>query len=246
MLKKIAIGFVVLSLTTYLLGSVIFLSRRATGRQKCSAVQVEVLNKTADAHFDEKDVVAFLNENQLNPVGWSMAKIHTRAVETALETEVLVQNAEVYKTVGGAVKINVTMRTPILRVIANGKNYYIDDVGAVMPIPADFATHVPVATGNVSEAFAMEELYKFVVSLHGDSFWDDLTEQINVLLNLDIELIPKVGDHVILLGKMADYPENLSKLRLFYEKGLNKVGWNRYSMINLKYKNQVVCTKKTI
>ena len=30
---------------------------------------------------------------------------------------------------------------------------------------------------------------------------------------------------------------------IFYQNGLNKVGWNIYSTINLEYKNQVVCTK---
>jgi cell division protein FtsQ len=58
-----------------------------------------------------------------------------------------------------------------------------------------------------------------------------------------VELTPTVGNHQIILGKIADYRENLNKLQLFYEKGLAEVGWNRYSVINLKYKNQVVCTK---
>jgi len=29
------------------------------------------------------------------------------------------------------------------------------------------------------------------------------------------------------------------------EKGLNVVGWNRYTEINLKYENQVVCKKSS-
>jgi cell division protein FtsQ len=52
-----------------------------------------------------------------------------------------------------------------------------------------------------------------------------------------------VGNHRILLGQIEYYRENLEKLKLFYEKGLNQMGWNQYSIINLKYKNQVVCTK---
>ena len=33
-------------------------------------------------------------------------------------------------------------------------------------------------------------------------------------------------------------------LQLFYEQAIPKVGWDKYEMINLKYKNQIVCTKK--
>ena len=41
------------------------------------------------------------------------------------------------------------------------------------------------------------------------------------------------------------YEEKFEKLKMFYTEGLNKTdGWNKYSTINIKYKNQVVCTKK--
>ena len=34
------------------------------------------------------------------------------------------------------------------------------------------------------------------------------------------------------------------KLKTFYEKGLNQVGWNKYSRISLEFNNQIICTKK--
>ncbi|MDR1436585.1 MAG: cell division protein FtsQ, partial [Candidatus Symbiothrix sp.] len=67
--------------------------------------------------------------------------------------------------------------------------------------------------------------------------------QIYVAPNKDIELTPRVGNHQIILGKLEDCEEHLEKLKVFYEKILNKVGWNKYSKINLKYKNQIVCTR---
>ena len=39
--------------------------------------------------------------------------------------------------------------------------------------------------------------------------------------------------------------EKLEKLKVFYKEGLTKVGWDKYSVINLKYKGQVVCERKT-
>jgi cell division protein FtsQ len=39
--------------------------------------------------------------------------------------------------------------------------------------------------------------------------------------------------------------EKFEKLHTFYLQGLNTTGsWNKYSVINLKFKNQIVCTKK--
>jgi cell division protein FtsQ len=46
-------------------------------------------------------------------------------------------------------------------------------------------------------------------------------------------------------GEAKDFEEKFEKLKTFYTEGLNKTdGWNKYSTINIKYKNQVVCTKK--
>ena len=61
----------------------------------------------------------------------------------------------------------------------------------------------------------------------------------------EMELVPRVGNHTILFGDEKEMDEKFSKLFLFYKEGLSKQGWNKYNVINLKYKDQVVCTKKT-
>jgi cell division protein FtsQ len=54
-----------------------------------------------------------------------------------------------------------------------------------------------------------------------------------------------VGNHKIIFGKAENIAEKFNKLKLFYTEGLNKSdSWRKYSIINLKYKNLVVCTKK--
>ncbi|GHT52213.1 cell division protein FtsQ [Bacteroidia bacterium] len=247
MLRKVAIASISLALVAYLLFSGVFLSGKSTfGERVCKVVQVELLSKSNNPYLSEKDIIAFLDEGQLNPIGRTRDEIQTDNIEKMLRAKVLIQEVEVYKTMDGAVKIDVELRTPILRVITENKNYYVDDTGGIMPVPANFAVLVPVATGNVKEAYAKSELYKFVVSLQADNFWNDQIEQIHVLPNLDVELIAKEGNHTILLGKIEDSKENLEKLQLFYEQGLKRMGWNRYSTINLKYRNQIVCTKKRI
>jgi len=113
-----------------------------------------------------------------------------------------------------------------------------------MPVPRNFAAYVPVANGNISDEYAKNQLYDFAKFLQGDKFWNSQIEQIFVEPNLDVEIIPSVGDHRIIIGKIENYPENLKKLQLFYDKGLKETGWTRYSVINLKFKNQVVCKLK--
>ena len=90
----------------------------------------------------------------------------------------------------------------------------------------------------------MRDLYKFGVFLQNNKFWDAQIEQINVLPNHGIELVPRVGDHLIYLGKIENFENKLHRLKIFYEKGLNQVGWNKYSRINLEFGNQIICTKR--
>ena len=113
-----------------------------------------------------------------------------------------------------------------------------------MPLSRRFTAYLPIATGAIKEDFAKTDLYKFALFLHNDKFWNAQIEQIVVLPNQDIKLIPRVGDHQIILGNLYGYKERLDKLLAFYENGLNETGWNKYSVINLKFDKQVVCTKR--
>ena len=80
--------------------------------------------------------------------------------------------------------------------------------------------------------------------MQSDDFWNDQIEQIYVNQNNDVELIPRVGEQVIMLGSFENFEEKLANLKLFYDQAVPKVGWDKYSIINLKYKDQIVCTKK--
>lgn len=105
------------------------------------------------------------------------------------------------------------------------------------------------------------KLINFVEYIRGSEFWSAQIVQINVTTpksqaqrgdfveggnsakDPEIELIPRVGDHVILFGKLENTEEKLDKLLIFYNEALNKEGWNNWGYINLRYNNQVVCKK---
>lgn len=87
-------------------------------------------------------------------------------------------------------------------------------------------------------------LGEFALFLRNNFFWNSLIEQIDVDKNGEVTLVPRVGNQLILMGTLDNYQEKLEKLRALYEEGFNKVGWNKYKQITLKYDGQVVCTKK--
>ena len=113
-----------------------------------------------------------------------------------------------------------------------------------MPLSRHYVAHVLVASGYINKEFAMNELYHFVQFLQDNEFWNNQIDQIYVDADQEVELIPLVGNHKILLGSFDDYQKKLDNLKLFYEQAIPKVGWEKYSLINLKYRNQIVCTKR--
>ena len=194
--------------------------------------------------ISQKGILRLLNGKKLSPVGKKMGDINTRLLEEELSQHPLIENVECYRTPGCKIGIEVTQRLPILRVMANnGDNYYIDNKGKIMPIPNSSA-HVAVVTGYVDRDFAVKELYTLGVFLQAHPLWDAQIEQINVTQAKELELVPRVGEHIIFLGKPGNYEEKFEKLKTFYEKGLNQVGWNKYSRISLEFNNQIICTKK--
>ena len=156
----------------------------------------------------------------------------------------MIANVEVYKTPSGIIKMEVEQKMPILRVMSVRGNYYVDNIGTTMPVSRRYVAHVPVVSGYVEKDLAVTDLYKFALFLQENKFWNNQIEQIYVHPDNEVELIPRVGNHRIILGTFQDFQEKLDNLELFYEQAIPKVGWEKYSIINLKYKNQIVCTKK--
>lgn len=212
----------------------------------CSKLEVTVSNaKDGEQFVDIKDITQYLKEKGLNPIGKQIKDINTNAIEDAILSNQLIKKADVFVTNNGSIKVSIEERKPMLRVISNtGENYYVDDEGNKMPLSKRFTAYLPIATGSIKESFAKGDLYKFALFLHDNKFWNAQIEQIVVMPNQEIKLIPRVGDHQIILGDLNGYEKRLDKLMSFYENGLNETGWNKYSVINLKFDKQVVCTKR--
>ena len=75
-------------------------------------------------------------------------------------------------------------------------------------------------------------------------FWKAQVEQIDVSRDGEIRMVPRVGDHLLILGTADNVENKLERLMNFYEKGLDNIGWNKYRSISVAYENQVVCKKR--
>jgi cell division protein FtsQ len=222
----------------------------------CKKIDISIAPKNELLFIDRDMVLSILHpqgvENKI--LGKKITDLNVSVIEQKLNHNDFVQTAQVYTDMNGALTINIVQRRPILRILkSDGSGFYIDENSLKMPVSQAFTAHVPVVTGNLFETYSARdtmhskvgvELNKIATYVDKDAFWKAQIEQIFVTAESEFVLVPKVGNHTILLGTADDMEEKFEKLMVFYKEGLPRVGWDQYTSINLKYKDQIVCTKK--
>lgn len=151
--------------------------------------------------------------------------------------------------------------------------YLLDTEGYIMPVNYDFPVRLVFANGNISNIKTVKAptknngdiqrvnlhkpveknrivlpsdlgyIHKTAIAVNSDSLTSALVEQIYINEKKEIELIPKIGNQSVVLGDTTQLSEKLNNLKVFYQQGIKNFAWNNYKVINLKYKNQVVCSK---
>jgi cell division protein FtsQ len=239
-MKRILSIIVAVLLSGYLIFAII-MTQSKKQEMPCNNLIIVIKDSLNRQFLSQHDVESSLKNTQLFPVGKPLNEINTYAIENKIAENELVSSVTAYKTPSGSIKIEITQKMPILRVFTARENYYIDDAGRVMPASYQHAVYLPVASGSIEKSFATAEIYKFALFLQKNEFWNNQIEQIYVHPNKEVELIPRVGNHRIILGDFEDFEEKMNNLRLFYDQAIPKIGWGKYEIINLKYKNQIVC-----
>lgn len=210
----------------------------------CSEVSINIEKSETPGFLTSSDVKSILVSQNLYPLGQSINNINTRQIEDFLKSNMLIENAECYQTYKGKIFINLIQRRPVLRIKSlNGDDYYLDSKGRIVSNVSYVANQI-VASGYVTKKYAKKYLTDIGNILVNNAFWNSEIEQINVLQDGSIELIPRVGDHIVYLGEPFNINDKLNRLYKFYVYGLNKIGWNKYSYIDLEFNNQIICRKK--
>ena len=231
-------------LAVYLLVAVTVYNKPESEDVVCTRVDIRIADGLVNGFLDNVEVESQLKTNRLYPLGQPLSQVDVRNIEESLQRNPFVKEAQCYKTQGGKVIILLTQRLPVMRVKAeNGDDYYLDGNGNVMP-RTRYTSDLIVATGHISRDYAKTYLATMGEDLLHNRFWNNQIEQLHVLQDGSMELVPRVGDHIVYLGSPTDIPQKLTRLEKFYRYGLNVAGWNKYSYINLEFNNQIICKKR--
>ncbi|MGL4293652.1 MAG: cell division protein FtsQ/DivIB [Bacteroidales bacterium] len=234
---------ILLSILPVYLLAMFFIFADKVEEEVCKDVQIAIKDSIDTPYLKVKDIENILRRNHFKAIGKPMKEIDTYEIGRSIEENPIIRAACCYKTPDGTLRIDIYQRNPIMRVLGLTGNYYIDEEGFLIPASLSFTAHVPFASGYISKELAKDELHRFALFLQKDKFWNAQIQQIYVRADGEVELTPRVGSHTILLGNLQNFEKKLDNLMTFYDKGLNKKGWNVYKAINLKYENQVIGIK---
>lgn len=244
MIKRILYILSVLVLAGYVVYSAVAMTNRHEDVRCCQGVNLHIVDSLNFDLIDESMVMSLLQEHMLDPVGLPLDEIDAEAIESLLITHPLVGSVQCYKTGGDMLRINLSSKVPLVRVMNNrGQDFYVDSRGEILT-QHTLAVQLPVATGYIDRRYAQNELLEVVRAIDRSDFWKAQVEQIDVGRDGEISMVPRVGDHLLILGTADNVENKLERLMNFYEKGLDNIGWNKYRSISVAYENQVVCKKR--
>lgn len=255
---------------TVLACGVIFLFVFANQKQnkiRCKEFVINIDYGNAPQLITKSTIRSQITEAGIRVKGEQVEDIQAKKIQQILSNNPYVKKATISVSVNGIVKANIKQRNPLIRVVDLESNQcIIDHDGYRMPVNPYFPVRLRLANGNIrnlkqnkidtvmnesgrgyklvkSLPSDLEKIYKIALELDNDTLTSALIEQIYFNDDREIELVPKMGDQSIVLGDTVSLNEKLKNLRLFYSEGMQNFAWNNYKVINLKYKNQVVCSK---
>jgi cell division protein FtsQ len=151
----------------------------------------------------------------------------------------------------GDVFIEIVQKEPLLRVINNnGVSYYIDINGKKMPVSNNFTARVIVATGYIEntnntdkDSVLQKQLFDVISFIREDTFLLALCEQIDVDNKGEMEIIPKLSAHRFLIGDATELEGKFRRMKIFYNEVMKSDTVRNFTLVNLKFKNQIICAK---
>ena len=226
---------------------------KAKEEKKYNSIQIELVGENTAALFmDEKEILQIIHEQGVKE-GQAIGELNLNTLEKYLETIRWIKQVELFLDNAQVLQVKIEQRIPIARIFtASGNSFYIDKEGLQLPLKQLTVLRLPVFTNFPSDqeklskpdSLLLNDVLHFTQAVATDSFFMAQTAQVNIASNGDFELVPSVGDHLVLIGSVENIEDKLNRLYTFYKKVWVQSGLNAYQVIDCRFDNQIVALKK--
>jgi cell division protein FtsQ len=218
----------------------------------CTDIKIEITGVERHMFIDEKDVQELLNATghvKGNPV----SALNLRAMEKMVEKDPWVSNAEMFLDNNQVLQVWIEERQPVARVFTlDGNSFYVDSGSLRLPLSEKLSARVPSFTGFPSnkiklaqpDSLLLNNIVKVGKYIMADSFWMAQVAQVDITPQSNFEMVPVIGDHIVVLGDAEDLDRKFKHLYTFYKSAWLQNGMNTYEKLDVQYSNQVVAVRK--
>ena len=219
---------------------------------QCQEYSIEIKGVANNLFIEKKDVEQLLMKaTKGNIKGEAVASFNLHELEQMLEHNTWIDKAELYFDNRDVLHITVTEREPVARIFTTtGSSFYIDSLGRRMPLSDKLSARVPVFTGfsdkkkmTAADSALLNDVKVTANYIISDPFWTSQVAQIDITTDNSFEMIPLVGNHLVKLGNGDDIDKKFHRLMVFYKQVLSKTGFDKYKVIDVQYKGQVVASR---
>ncbi|TMI66314.1 MAG: hypothetical protein E6H07_10580 [Bacteroidetes bacterium] len=241
-------------------GGMITLLVAAIGKKKketCSDYQVTIKGAQQNFFVDVKDITKLLTAASGGSIkGQHVSDIKMRKLEELLEDNEWIQDAELWFDNKNVLNVIVTEREPVARIFTTaGNTYYIDSTVKRMSLSDKMSARVPVFTNfpekkvwTPNDSALMQDVKLVAQFVQHNEFWNSQVAQLDIIncgFNCwQFEMVPVVGNHTVRLGNAENLEEKFSRLFTFYKQVLSKSGFDKYPVLDVQYKGQVIGLKE--
>jgi cell division protein FtsQ len=252
---KIIVSTVLWSLLGVATITILVAANEKGDKSLCAGYVVKFNRFNGSRFVVEADVLNILGENSNPFKGKMVQSFELKKMEAELKINQWIENANIYIDNSNILQIIVKEKQPLARLFfTNGNSCYLDSNLKTIPLHSEFSARLPVFTGiqnlktNTSQkdSLVLNQIKDIAIFLKKNDFWMANIDQINFNAEGNIEMIPKIGDYVILFGNATNIEDKFNNLAEFYNQVLQKKGWNVYKEINVGFENQIIAIRKDI
>jgi cell division protein FtsQ len=203
----------------------------------------EVIFVGQNSDFIKQETVnKLLIENKTDVRTIAKEDLNLNKLENSINKHPMIEKSDVFVSVDGVLKVVVKQKTPIARVFDKLGSFYIDYEGNRMPLSNINTARVPLVSGEITNK-NKKQLSKILKIIYDDEFLKKNIIGVQILSNDDLIMTNRNFDYQIEFGKMMNDERKFKNYKAFFQKAVLDSTLYKYKKINLRFTQQVVCSK---
>lgn len=191
----------------------------------------------ADVSAECGGILDWITSRRLSDIDINKLELQLRRCDKIEHVNVaLLNNAEL--------RIDVVPMTPVARVFDGRSSYYINAGGKRISADPRYHVDVPVVVGHFSERYPAQRLLPLLDYIAARTDLDALVSTVRQEAGGDIIIVPAIRGHVINFGDTSMVEDKFRRLTAFYHHVAPVRGWETYDTVAVKWRGQVVATRR--